>query len=522
MTIIIVVSCYLLFMLFRMQQGCFDEYPREYRDVANSVLALRFAAGENPYILPQTGEVPAIYVYTPLNILIATGIYLLTGFRIYTIFHCLDFVYLCAACGLVANMVAKETKSKIMGFVSIAVTITLGYRYCFVQACPDRLGILLLVLVVYIAGYYNGRYRILLLSFITTMAFYAKQYFLVIAVPVFFYVLYKNRKEALHYFLLTACMGFGSIAIVNHFCPMFTMEILLFMGVETSKPTADDFAYSMMQFVEFFKRYIWLTLPIIVYYIQWCIDVLRILIQNKKLGIPAIKEYLNRTVNAHFICVPTMILVLTRIGQNRGAYLSYHLGLLGPCFVVLGFIAAKYYIDKLPRELWKQFALGCFSVILTVTCYHFYSVLNINKTELVQAEWERAYDTLDGYRELGEEMYLDPTLAYYALEHNLPIYDCGQTFFVYWIASGVIKDKPIDSEAYDKVFPLFSEFETYSKSYVSGIAEKIDNKEFGCIAVMGDSLANRDLTENYVHTDTVNLKMGVQNFDINIWEREKE
>ena len=83
----------------------------------------------------------------------------------------------------------------------------------------------------------------------------------------------------------------------------------------------------------------------------------------------------------------------------------------------------------------------------------------------------------------------------------------------------MIKDKPIDSAAYDKVFPYFSQFEKYSHEYVDGLAKKIDNKEFGCIAVVGDNLANRNLEQNYVLTDTVKLKMGVQNFAINIWER---
>lgn len=141
------IAIYLALILSQMIVACMDQYPREYRDAANSVIALDIANGVNPYITMEQDVSPVIYVYTSLNILIAAVIYKLTGTTIYTIFHCLDFIYLCMSTLLIYEIIRRKTKSKLLGFISLPLSFTLGYRYCFIQACPDRLGILILIIV---------------------------------------------------------------------------------------------------------------------------------------------------------------------------------------------------------------------------------------------------------------------------------------------------------------------------------------------------------------------------------------
>lgn len=499
--IVIGTSAYVIYILFLMANACMDFYPREYRDVANSVIALDIAKGINPYLINIQNNIPTVYVYTSLNICIAALIYKLTGVTIYTIFHCLDFLYLCLAVVLIYKMTKNATKSRLMGMLSLPLTLTLGYRYCFIQACPDRLGILILVIILYLIGSYKGRYRLVLLSFFTVLAFYAKQYFLIISLPVFLYVLFHDRKDAFRYFMITAALGFGSLGIINYFCPLFTLETVLLMGVETSKPTASDLQYSFLQMFEFCKRYWCVTIMVFFYY--W--KLIKNWVKNKKIDIE----------NVHIIVVPVMSIVLLRLGENTGAYLSYHLALLGTSFIILGILGFYTCICQVKEENIRALSEVIMAIIIIITCYHFYPIQN--KTVEQKAEWEQAYSILDEYVSDEREMYLDPTLAYYAIDHEKTVYDNGQSFFMRWIESGEIKGKAIDSAAYSKAFPHFYEFEQMSIVYVNDIREKIQNKEYAVIAIIGNELCGVDVTTNYQLLDTVSLQMGTQNFQINIW-----
>ena len=142
-------STVFIIMLFL---SLFTNGPRELRDASNVYLANLFSQFRNPYI-PSKDFIQNVNVYTPLNMLIASFIHIITKIRLYTIFYCLDFVYILLSAVLLAKFIYKHVNSHFLSLLVFAASLTLGWRLGFISTIPDHLGMYITKVVSYCNPY---------------------------------------------------------------------------------------------------------------------------------------------------------------------------------------------------------------------------------------------------------------------------------------------------------------------------------------------------------------------------------
>ena len=140
------------------------------------------------------------YMYPFLHSLIGAGIVKLTSLPATLVLLGLNFLYITATAVLISRITYCYTKEPYTVILAFLLSHYCGWRYTYVSAFPDMLAVMLMILIIYLCTVrkerINNKY-LPVLSILTVLCFYSKQYAIVIGLPVAIWLwLYKGKNRA--------------------------------------------------------------------------------------------------------------------------------------------------------------------------------------------------------------------------------------------------------------------------------------------------------------------------------------
>ena len=500
----IILLFMIIFFGFRLfWAACSTVTPRELRDYANIQLTKAIIDGKNPYVINENPLDQFVYVYTPANSIVIAGIYSLTKINIVTLHYLMDAIYIVMSAVLIGVCVYKKSKNKLWMLLSIFLGLTLGYRIGFVSAIPDHLGLLVSIGIYMLLDVKEmSRNRILSVSLLSIFLFYIKQYYVVLAIPIMAYlILTQKKKYAIEYLIECVVGGLLSLYIVNYFCPLFTLYTFYLFSVENAGVSGSQFEYSLLQ----------MKTLICCFGVQFFV-----ILANLVFHIIKKKKIILSIWNISIIC---MLVVLLYLGKNKGAYLSYHLQLLGPGLLVYTVLC----VEDFGGYIENTRMLSCFSNITLGLCLVFYifnlKTLGIPRIYTLEDknQWKAAYDMVkaDGEQEI---LLLTPELGYLRIDNeNITVYGNGHNYLNRLI------DADISSSFFGPILERmnlldsFDELKELACERNSMIDSKIRNKEYAAI-YSSNANAEKLINSDYSSIGVFDLRTGSQIWSVQCYK----
>ncbi len=441
-------------------------FPNEYREAANIQLTMEFLKGKNPYSLSAySGSVPGIiYVYGPLYSLFTALFCLIFPADVIFMHYLITFICLIAGAAMAAYMTYEKTQYLPAPAAVFLFMISCNWRYGYINAVPDTFALTLMILIFFVATRKDFRFKDTLLAILSVLIFFAKQYFLVVAVSVLIYRFFCSRKKALSLFLQTLVISAVTLIIVSVTCPLyFTYTVFMAHGPfgmskeqfselnaylkeeeaedkfyeeeaekrEVEKSISKEaeetltnqsentdpgsgFSYEIMQLRSLGGMFIFIFL--------WALAGLVLEIKNRL-------KHRKEPEFFYIIHMVTAFTALVYLGQNNGAWLSYYLQLLMPAVIIYAFIIQ----DRLIAEN-EGLIQGILTVLLLLTvsfsAFRTGTRLKIyEKTDEQIKAWEKAYALVSDAAQKGEVYYVPP-LGFHALSNGKYLYNNGHNMVV--------------------------------------------------------------------------------------------
>jgi len=129
------------------------QIPNEYREAANVDLTLSIIQGVNPYSLAALdGPRPGlVFQYGPLFSLLVAGVHFIVPFiDIIALHYVVAFICVMTAAVMASVMAKENTETLLPCAVVFLFTIVCTWRYGYINAVPDTLGVTLLVLILFV------------------------------------------------------------------------------------------------------------------------------------------------------------------------------------------------------------------------------------------------------------------------------------------------------------------------------------------------------------------------------------
>ena len=559
--IIAIMFVPLLFVGFYMISGILThtftdmKIPNEYRECANVFMTMELMEGHNPYALSSlNGELPPfIYLYGPLYSIITAGIGTVLGALglnpdIVLLHYIVTFVCIMGASALAFYMVWKKTDSLTLGTAAFIFLINCSWRYNYVNAIPDSMGLLLMMAILFLLSARDFKGKELLCGVLTVAVFFTKQYYLLIAgTAVIFLFLFKGIKRMAGYLIsfgVTAAAAYGLLRI---YCPLFETYMFYFAkgpgkGVASTvtrgseKMTGMEYNFSqIMSLGGIFFMFFLTELLCVLYFLsafirEW--KKMKVTGTSVGKGLPALIE---RTASAGrsagidefdilmLIHMGVSGICLMYIGRNDGAWLSYYLELFMPALIMGTLVIFKklsrivsetglYGINKRTTYL----ILSAFLLMLLgFTVSRADERLPISPlSEEDHKEWDMAEKMLD---ENPGDMYLYPLLGYYGIRHDIYVYNYGQPFVVSERFLKSYNKHPDKQEQYPYAGEIFESHLDFRKK----LKEKVRNGEYTMVSYIEgtDEVFDReDLREKYEKCGTYDLRTGRQVWKTELWK----
>ncbi len=540
-SIAIAVLLYTLFFIISIFRISFIDrhIPNEYREPANFDLTMAFIKGINPYALETlNSDVPAcVFQYGPLFSLITAGIYLIIPFAdIFFLHYFLAFLCIMAAALMASVIVYENTQTWLPPVCVFLFTMACTWRYGYINAVPDTLGVTLLVLIFFIETRSSIHGKEYLEAAIAVALLYTKQYFIIIALSLFIYKLITDKKAWIKLSLSGIFILSVSVVIMNIICPLyFTYTLLIVHGVsgqsvaashplfssivlpgsanisisvagqvskEMDSVPSTGWAYEMIQIKSLLSIFFFVFLGMIT-------------------GVAkAFSQKSPRFNSSRLFVIHSCVafLALLYLGQNDGAWLSYYLQLLMPSVIVYSFISIEK--DVLDEGIKKSYKWVYTILLIFMVMYTTYRVDSrlpyFEKSEENMKNWDKAYRYCDSYASSGEILYRAP-LGINALANNRYLYDNGHEMAIHQR----FLDEYEQSKFYQKLFPYGGKLMEQHIRYRNLMKEKVMSQEYSLVlttATDGDIVSAEDLKScGYVVLDTIPLDMGWAVYDVDFW-----
>lgn len=478
-------------------------YPREYRDVANVQMTQNIIEGKNPYVLHENADEQSIYVYTPLNSLVIAGIYAVTHINIVFLHYFMDAFYIILSAVLMGIYVFRRNRNIAVSLLTILLGLCAGYRLGYVSAIPDHLGVFISVILLLIVSSKNiGHKRIIWSVFLSVLLFYAKQYFVVLFIPIAIYFFFQSRKDAIIYVLGCTITGLLSLYLINIWFPLFSINVLYFFGCHTDAEL--DYSANIIYSIRQFQKILIIFSPEVI------ICLVNLISKIRK------KEKISDENLLWVIIVVVMFPTLFVLGKNQGAYLSYHLQLMVPSLIVLSMSILSGLDAKI---IWKEICIVC------TFLFSIYGLMQLGQvainTNSENQEWQNVYSYLDDEHQNGELLILAPQLGYYALEHNLDLQNNGHDYLSLMNRSDFKEGILINILDTMKLIPERNTLKKLAFNREQNMMKKINEHFYSAIITSVDTYP--DLLEetmndnNYIFDRSITLRTGNQMMDINIY-----
>ena len=495
------------------------DIPNEYREAANVLLTRVFMNGENPYSLSSlNGDLPGfIYLYGPLYSCVTAIIATVIPVNLVLVHYIVTFVCMILSGVFAAKIVRKYSRSLTAPLCAFLFLLVCHWRYGFVNAVPDSMALMLMVITLYVLLLEDFKYKAGICAVLTLASFFTKQYFLLTAGTVFIYLIIYERKTAFRYVLDCVILSALLALIITLTCPLFwTYTIYLAKGPGAGvaghvtkngvKVTSGD--YNLQQIMSVGGMFLFFFLA----------ETAGVVISVIK------KKYTKADVLMFIHLAVSGICLVGYLGKNGGAWLSYYLELFIPALVMGALIMLEKLtegcLDDRYRSGKKIFLSAVFISYILLAGFTIMRVeQRLPKTPMDEGDyeaWAVARTYTDGYSDGNE--YLYPLLAYYGIEEGQYIYNSGQPFVV----SEKFYNKYLESETAQKYFPyarnIFEQHLNYRKEIVSGVLKG----EYSLVTYIPDYEADevftaKDLEQSYRLADTLTLRTGRQLWDVEFW-----
>lgn len=522
---------YTILLLFRIILGTFQmgDCPNEYREAANIFMTKSIIDGQNIYSLDVlNGENPGlIYLYGPLNSIIAAAISTVFPGNIVAIHYILAVVWMILGASLMARIVYENTSTYFPASVAFLFTIYCNWRYGYVYASPDALGLFLLILFVFVLTRKEFNAKPYLAAFIAIAAFFTKQYFAVIAVTGFLYYLFLSKIGTLKYALtgiITSAVLFVYISVRY---PLYWTYALYFVkGVGAGAPSGDikGTAHNISQISYIGALFIFLLLFTFLHVIEIIIRIvkmdiiIRFLFKEKNRPLISVEnDEQIKTEILFFIQMAVAAMILYYIGNNAGAFGSYYLQLFIPGIIVPGLVAANDI--RLNLGKWNKskstilIVLNAIMILYTINRAE--PRLNIvHYSDVDRGLWLSAYDIIDMYR--YEDNWYNPLAEYVVMYDNGYIYNTGMPFVV----SEKYLNKYNSDKLAQKLFPYAGQIMSKHLEYREEVRNKVLRGDYALVMYMEDQdkvFTRDELAQRYRLFNTYPLKAGSWTWNLSLY-----
>lgn len=523
------IICYTIYLLFQIVSCTIQgvAYPNEYREAANIQMTQTIIDGINPYSLDTLKNVipGTLYLYGPLLSVITAFLSIFIKIDLVMLHYLVSFLAMVISAILMARMVWEHSKSLTAPATAFLFTILCHWRYGFVYAAPDSLGLCILILILFVLTRKKLKQKALLCAILTILIFFTKQYYLMIAGTSFIYFLFLSKKQAIQYagygVLLTTLMG-GFLYIK---CPLYFTYAIYFvkgpgagaaMGSKGIAHNNSQIMYLGGMFLCLFivGAYDFIRTVMIkrVVRIKWNLHHF-----EEPLFLLVVKDeeenYGKRSVLFDLLFWGQMgcaAIVLRYIGNNDGAFLTYYLQLFMPALIVVALCALdSFQINQ------KLIYTAVYLIFLGFTIWKTDARLVVTKMTAQEVEnWQQAYALLDEYQD--GDIYYMPVLAYQGFDHGQYVYNSGQPFVI----TQKYLDKYNKSESAQKFYPYAGEIMEQHLNYRNIVLEKVRNGEYSVVVNKNDMdvvFTEEDLSIRYKKAATIPLRTGSWSWNIDFW-----
>lgn len=474
------------------------QIPNEIREGANVAVTQAFSQGINPYrSLTDENGLPAVfYMYPVLNNLLGAVIVKITGLSSSLALLLLNFIWTLLTGLLLASVVKRLTNNSYLCTLAFLMGHYCTWRYTNVSAFPDGLGVFLMCLILYLCVCVKVTGKITaLLSFLTVLCFYSKQYTVVVAFPVFLFLLLKGYKKQCGFYLLETAVLFVISALAVYLTmPYYFVETLLLV----SGSADNEWKWAVTQFIKIGKLFFPAFLGILLWFF--------ISVRSRKFKF----DYV-------WISFGIMAVLLLYFGQNNGAHLSYYLQLWLPSVIILSMQAFNVFADGMRRK-WQKWIIYLVAFFCAV-----YPAFSLN-TPLLSKEqkgnWRKVMEIADS----SENMLATSQMANYEILNNKYLYDYGQNQYIFRDEMMNFWEKADKSKLIQTIFPGLNEFKQVHEGYRTQLLSQLENKEFDVLMLVEDVGFIRDFddfhrlkVEKYQLVETIEIETGVWNWNLEIW-----
>ncbi len=530
--------------------------PNEYRECANVLMTMELMKGNNPYALSAlSGDLPPfIYLYGPLYSLITAGIGTLLNaiglmVDIVLLHYIVTFICIMAASSFAFYLVWKKAGSLTLGVAAFIFLIYCSWRYNYVNAVPDCLGLVLMMLILFFLSVRDFKGKEILCGVFTVAIFFTKQYFLLIAgTAVIFLILFKGVKALLKYLISFGITAAIVYALLKINCPLFETYMFYFAkgpgkGIASTVTRGDvkmtGMEYNFQQimslggifFMFFLSEFICCLYFLSAFLSEW--KTLKTSGAAGKTGIPG---FLSRAGEAGqkagidefdilmLIHMGVSGICLMYIGRNDGAWLSYYLELFVPALIMGGLVFFKKLGLKASEKGLYGLNKRTSFLILSAYCLMLLGFTITRADERLpvsplsaedHAEWEKAEKILD---DNPGDMYLYPLLGYYGIHHDIYVYNSGQPFVVSEKFLNSYNKHPDMQEKYPYAGEIFNSHLEFRKQ----LREKVLKGDYSVVSYIEgtDEIFDRnDLKNNYEKCGTYALRTGRQVWNTELWKK---
>lgn len=520
---LLIVLVFILISFRDLLKASLELYPREYREAANLMIAKSFYEGTNPYKI--NGGVPiCVNVYGFVNPMIAAVLSRLFNIGLLRSFYLLSLIYTL----IIPILIIYEVYS-IVGLTRrtwiyypflffSAYTVTYGTGH--ISTRPDCLGIIISIIILMILRR-NGTVRnVLIAALLLILLFYVKPYFLFFVIPVSIFLLMKDKRSFILLLIAVSFVGVTSFVLIRCIFPLYYVDTIYFEfieqflsdgGITTSEKSAELIAYSINQFKELINTY----------FIQFTIVAIALLGVYTKVRPCDNNRWFSDTFDKIGIYLWNIVLavpILLLLGRNKGAWISYHMQLLMPAIIIVGFVGIISFSE---RKSFLGILLLILLVISTPTIYKKYGCVEILSYE-EEESWKKIEELCIIASDEGKQIYascLVNGVLIDRIEHYYT-YKTGHAYYKFKslkIKEFVEKNKWLNNF----LFPTILDSMEYMNKIISEDIKKLkDNKYDIIISDTASSVEPGNIEEyDIMYLD---LHSGVQNWETTVYIKKQQ
>ena len=346
-------------------------YSRELLEPSNVALTNMFLEGKSPYSLDSlTYEKPAVnYDYPFFASLVAAAISKITHCAPITAHLFISFISIIASGVIGVFMVKEQSKTSVAPALAAILFMFCHWRYGYISAAPDDLGLLIMLLTLYAAVNKRIDHKPIWCAIGITLCFYTKQYFVFVSVSIFIYMLLYSRKEAAKLFGWTILILSASVAFITRYWPLYWLRSIVFTylgtvqgGGDRLKTIIDQLKYLAFPFAALFSLIV----------IAAFVGLRKLKKSHQKLRNIRVEE--NDPFVLSVINIIVMLLPLSMLGCNDGAFISYFLQLWMHSVVVVAIIC----LERMDGDSHQIVFAGIYAGIAAFTIYFGFGKLPIH------------------------------------------------------------------------------------------------------------------------------------------------